>query len=392
MKKILTIAALCALLLSCSSKQVVYDITGNKIAPVTESRPATTNLVNGKSQMINPDLSVTFTVRAPQAEKVQLDLGKVYDMAKGENGVWTVTTDPQVVGFHYYFIIIDGVRVADPSSKLFYGCSMMSSGVEIPEAGESYYLPQEVPHGEVRMQRYWSELTQAWRICYVYVPAGYDDNLKQSYPVLYLFHGGGEDETGWPNQGMMNNIMDNMIAAGQAEEMIVVMDRGYAKLANVTESGPRNMFNFDGVSKVIMEETVPMIDANYRTIPDRKHRAITGLSMGGFISWNIGLTNPDAFAYVGGFSGSGQVRSDDQFPTAYNGIWADVEAFNNSDTFLYVGTGTEEPGQMYTGVNAFHKLLEQKGVNHVYYESQGTAHEWLTWRRALKDFSTYLFK
>lgn len=375
MKKIIILALFALIGISCVSTP-----------SITEPFSASTNLPGKEYPKINPDLSATFQVVAPTAESVSLDLGKIYPMTKNEEGIWEVTCDPQVPGFHYYFIIIDGVKVADPNSKLFYGCSMMSSGIEIPEAGVDFYLEKDVPHGEVRMQRYYSELTKAWRVCYVYVPAGYDENPQMRYPVLYLFHGGGENETSWPVQGKVDNIMDNMIAAGECDPMIVVMDRGEAVLADQPAFTPRRqggfIMDFTPLDRVVTEELVPMIDSRYQTRTDRKSRAITGLSMGGFQSWAIGLNHKDMFAYIGGFSGSGLNASEERYP----------KTLNDEVSLLYVGTGTMEPGQMYTGVRDFHLFLEKTGVNHVYFESEGTAHEWLTWRRALRDFAPRLFK
>ncbi len=365
----------------------LFASCGNKtqVAAITEPFSASTNIEGKEYPKINPDLSVTCRVVAPDAVTVALDLGKVYPMTKidPEKGIWEMTSEPQVPGFHYYFIHIDGVKVADPSSKLFYGCGLMASGIEIPEAGVDYYLEKDVPRGEVRMQRYWSELTQAWRICYVYTPAEYETDVTKRYPVLYLQHGAGEDETGWSSQGKMDIIMDNLIADGEAVPMIVVMDRGYATLADAQpEEKPAGMFNFSAFERVMTEELIPMIDANYRTLTDRDHRAISGLSMGGFQAWNIGLAHKDLFAWVGGFSGSGRDASADNFPVS----------LNDEMKLLYASIGTDEPEQMYAGIKAFHDMLEKNGVKHVYYESPGTAHEWLTWRRSLNQFAALLFK
>ncbi|MDD4920629.1 MAG: alpha/beta hydrolase-fold protein [Bacteroidales bacterium] len=371
-------AILFALVLSpsCGSrKQAAY---------LTVPFSASTNIPGKEYPKINPDLSVTCRVEAPDAISVELDLcNKVYPMVQIEGGVWEVTSDPQVPGFHYYFINVDGVRVSDPSSKLFYGCGLMASGIEIPEAGVDFYLEQDVPHGEVRMQRYWSDLAQTWRICYVYTPAEYDTTPDARYPVLYLQHGGGEDETGWPNQGKVDNIMDNLIASGEAVSMIVVMDRGSAVLANSPDwERTRNIFDFSAYEKVVVEELVPMIDACYRTLDDRNSRAIAGLSLGGYQSWSIGLSHMDLFSYIGGFSGAGMEPSPEKYPLSLN------EQMN----LLYLSVGTEEPEQMYAGVKAFHDMLENKGVQHLYYESPGTAHEWLTWRRSLRQFAALLFR
>jgi len=379
---VLAIAAACAAFASCTPKRV----TDPNVGLITEPTSAVTNILGREYPKINPDLSVTHRVAAPDAESVALDIcSKVYPMTKAEDGLWEVTTDPGLVpGFHYYFLNIDGVRVADPNSQLFYGCGLMASGIEIPEVGVDYYLMRkDAPRGEVRMQRYWSELTQAWRVCYVYTPAEYELKPNKRYPVLYLQHGAGEDETGWSNQGKMDIIMDNLIADKEAVPMIVVMDRGYATLAEPDEAAlAPGFFNFTAFDRVMTQEIVPMIDANYRTLTDRDHRAITGLSMGGFQAWNIGLAHKDMFAWVGGFSGSGRPGNPENYPVS----------LNDDMKLLYVSIGTDEPVNMYTGIYEFHLMLEENGVNHVYYESPGTAHEWLTWRRSLHQFAPMLFK
>ena len=201
--------------------------------------------------------------------------------------------------------------------------------------------------------------------------------------MLYLQHCGGEDETGWANQGKLDNIMDNLIASGEAVPMIIVMDRGSAILANSVDSErSRNIFDFSAFEKVVVEELVPMIDAGYRTLADRNNRAIAGLSLGGFQSWSIGLSHQDLFSYIGGFSGAGMDPSPEKYPVSLN------EQMN----LLYISIGTDEPEQMYAGVKAFHDMLENKGVRHLYYESEGTGHEWLTWRRSLRQFAALLFR
>lgn len=367
--------AAATVLASCKEKPV--------IGLITEPTPASSNVPGKEYPKINPDLSVVFQVNAPEAESVALDLGKTYPMAKNADGIWEVTSEPQVPGFHYYSIIVDGVRMADPSSQLFYGTGRMSSAIEIPEVGVDFYLPKDVPHGEIRMQRYWSELTQAWRTCYVYVPAEYEKKPDKRYPVLYIYHGGGEDETGWPVQGKMDNILDNLIAAKEAVPMLIVADRGEALIPGAgMAGGPRGMFNFDPVDKLASQELIPMIDSKYRTIADRDHRAITGLSMGGFIAWSVGLNHPELFAYIGGFSGSGMAQTPDAYPAS----------LNDQYKLLFISTGSDESPQMYATVTNFRDVLEKNGVKHVYYESQGTGHEWLNWRRCLKEFAPRLFK
>lgn len=381
MKKHISIfaaAAICAVMASCSARK---EDSGMISEPVS----ASTNILGREYPKINPDLSVTHRLAAPEAESVVLDIcGRQYPMTRAVDGLWEVTTDPGLVpGFHYYFLVVDGVRLADPNSKLYYGCGQMASGIEIPEAGAGYSLQRDVPRGEVRLQRYWSDLTGSWRTCYVYTPAEYELKPDKRYPVLYLQHGAGEDETGWSGQGRMDIIMDNLVADKEAVPMIVVMDRGYATLAEPDEAASAGgMFNFTAFDRVMTEEIVPMIDASYRTVADREHRAIAGLSMGGFQAWSIGLGHKDMFAWVGGFSGSGRPGNPERFPAN----------LNDEMSLLYVSIGTDEPENMYSGIYEFHKMLEENGVEHVYYESPGTAHEWLTWRRSLHMFAPMLFR
>jgi len=370
------------------------------VAPVNNNQntigvPASSNIQGAQYPQILPDNRVVLRLKAPEAQKVQVDLGKKYDMVKNGEGVWEVTTEPIVEGFHYYSLIVDGVTIIDPASQTFYGMSRMSSGIEIPEKGVDYYLTKKVPHGQIRQIRYYSDLTQAWRRAFVYTPAGYDTKSKERYPVLYLQHGGGEDETGWPNQGKVDNIMDNLIAEGKALPMLVVMDKGYAVDPNAVKNNTQqrgmptsNTFLTD----VFIKEIIPAIDKEFRTIPDRDHRAMAGLSMGGFLSFQVTLSNLDKFAYIGGFSGAGQMQQGADFSKLYNGVWADVNAFNKKVKLMYISTGTAEPERMFQTVNNFHKELEKVGIKHVYYESPGTAHEWLTWRRSLSQFAPLLFK
>ena len=349
---------------------------------------ASTNILGKEYPKINPDNSVTVQVFAPEATSVALNLGKLYPLTKGEKGIWEGTSDPQAPGFHYYSLVIDGVRVADPNSQLFFGSSWMSSGIEIPELCVDYYLEKDIPHGEVRMQRYWSELTKAWRTAYIYVPAEYELNPEKRYPVLYIMHGAGEDETGWTRQGKLENIMDNLIDEGSAVPMIVVMDRGVAVIPKEVQPAPAggmwgNLFDFTDFEKVFVNEIIPMVDSNYRTLADRDHRAITGLSLGGFQSWSLAIHNKDLFAWVGGFSGCGiPGSSEDLYPAS----------LNDDFKLMFISTGRKESPQMYATVTNFHDVLVKNGVKHVFYQSPGTDHEWLTWRRSLYRMAPMLFK
>lgn len=362
-----------------------------------EGTPAATNIPGLKYPQIMPDNKVVFRIKAPEAQRVQIDLGRKYDMRKDTGGYWMVTTDTIPVGFHYYSLLIDGVAVVDPNSQTFYGMGRMASGIDIPDPDGDYYMARNVPHGQVRAVNYYSAISKAWRRAFIYTPPGYDKDLDQRYPVLYLQHGAGEDETGWPGQGKMNFIMDNLIAEKKAVPMIVVMDRGYATdperpvVNNPGIPGPRSMVN-NVFPEVLIKEIIPMIDTTFRTLKDREHRAMAGLSMGGFQTFQTTMTNLDKFSYVGGFSGASFLQQGTGVGQMYNGVWADAASFNQQVKLVYLSIGTTEPERMYQGVKGFHEALETAGIRHVYYESPGTAHEWQTWRRSLRQFAGLIFK
>jgi len=357
--------------------------------------PASTNIPGQKYPMILSDNRVVFRVKAPTANKLQIDLGKKYDMVKDTGGYWMVTTDPVGEGFHYYSLIADGIALCDPASQSYYGMGRMASGIDIPDADMEYYQPKDVPHGQVRSVNYYSNITKAWRRAFVYTPPDYDIQPAKRYPVMYLQHGGGEDETGWPNQGKMDFILDNLIAEGKAKPMIVVMERGYASdpsrpLPTGTDMASRMAANI--FPEVLVREVIPMIDAKFRTLTDRNSRGMAGLSMGGFQTFQTTMTNLDKFAYIGGFSGAGFRAPGANITDMYNGVWKDATAFNNKVKLMYLSIGTKEPERMYQNVNSFHTELEKAGIKHVYYESPNTSHEWQTWRRSLKQFASLLFK
>lgn len=358
--------------------------------------PASTNVPGAEYPQLLPDNRVVFRIKAPDAQKVQVDLGKKYDMVRDTSGHWSVTTDPIVIGFHYYSLLIDGVAVVDPASQTFYGMGRMASGIDIPEDGVDYYSAKNVPHGQIRSVNYYSEITKSWRRAFVYTPPGYDNTPDKRYPVLYLQHGGGEDETGWPNQGKADFIIDNLLAEGKAVPMLIVMDRGYAtdpiRPRNNKETGLRAAMANNAFPEVLVKEVIPMIDRDFRTLTDRDHRAMAGLSMGGFQTFQTTMTNLDKFAYVGGFSGAAFLQPDTDVKEMYNGVWADADTFNKKVRLVYLSIGTTEPERMYASVNNFHSTLEKLGIKHVYYESPGTSHEWQTWRRSLHQFASLIFK
>lgn len=367
-----------------------------------DSRPASTNVRGAPYPRVHPDGRVTFQLSAPHARSVIMNpgggdngLGPALTMQRGEDGVWTGTTAPAVPGLHYYWFLVDSVRVNDPGSETFFGWGRQSSAVDVPDPNGDFYAARDVPHGEVRERWYRSETTGDWRQAYVYTPAAYDDDPDRRYPVLYLQHGAGEDGRGWVKQGRMNLIMDNLIAEGRAEPMIVVMETGYATAAASGQGGaaapggeqgpPPNAF-----PELVIEDLIPMIDSIYRTLPDRENRAMAGLSMGGGQTMQITLSNLDRFAWIGAFSGAFGQNPDPA--TAYGGVFADPDRMNRDVRLLYFSAGTEEP-RFHEHAVAITAWLQDAGFeNVVLFESPGTSHEWQTWRRSLRDFVPRLFR
>ena len=332
-----------------------------------------------------------FRISAPEARKVIVDIcDKKYDMQPDGKGNFMAVTDPLVPGFHYYFMNIGGVNFIDPATETFFGCNRESGGIEIPEGSEGdYYRPQQgVPAGQVRSIYYYSNEQKTWRHAMVYTPAEYDlkANIKKRYPVLYLQHGMGEDETGWSKQGHMQHIMDNAIAAGKAVPMIVVMESGDIK----APFGPGQSRDQYGNSfyPVLLNDLIPYIDANFRTKTDRENRAMAGLSWGGHQTFDVVLTNLDKFSYMGTFSGA--IFGLD-LKTAYNGVFTNPEAFNKQIHYFLMCSGTEGMDKMF-GTKKMVEGLNAMGINAHYSESTGAAHEWLTWRRGLNEFIPHLFK
>ena len=369
--------------------------TATCLAQPGDFKPAATNQPGKQFPQVNSEGRVRASILAPEALKVKLDIGgKKYDLTKDEKGVWTGESLPQDEGFHYYQLNIDGVSVPDPGSLYFYGAGRWGSGIEIPAGDQDFYALKDVPHGLVSENIYFSTLTNAWRRCFVYTPADYNTNTKNRYPVLYLQHGSFEDETGWPTQGKANLILDNLIADGNAVPMIIVMDNGYANkpqdsisIANKTR--PVSVFE-----DVMMTEIIPMIDKKFRTKADREHRAIAGLSMGANQTMRIVMNNLDKFSYYGGFSGTSNYPSVDAVDPAVflDGKFSNAAEVNKKLKVLWLGLGTKEPNPFPGSVGAFRAMLDKQGIKHTYYESPGTAHEWLTWRRSLKQFAGLIFK
>lgn len=369
-----------------------------------KSQPAPTNVPGSEFPRLNSDLSATFRVRAGQAQKVQLlmELGQsTYDMAKSADGFWEVTTKPLLPGFHYYLISADGFDSTDPGSRTFFAARKEVSGIEVPAPESEFFAIKDVPHGAIRIESYFSKETGEWRRVFIYTPPGYDHGSER-YPVLYLQHGWGEDEAAWSHQGDENFILDNLIAAHKAKPMIIVNENGMTGInfappprpgvAPAPPSPPRSMADtireeryalFDGV---ISKDLVPFIDAHFRTIPDREHRALAGLSMGGGQAVRIGLNHLDLFSYLGAFSPALFITD-----TAkdYDGALADPARANRRLRLLWIGVGSDDflIGQ----VKESHEALEKAGIKHVWMESSG-AHVWTVWRKYLADFAPRLFQ
>jgi enterochelin esterase-like enzyme len=397
----LKLLSILALLLLTAFSSLAQDTDGFK--------PSETNVWGVEYPRVDSAGKVQIRVKAPNATTVKLNFwsGPKLDMVKQADGFWMVTTPPLVPGFHYYVIQIDGAEVSDPNTHAYFGGGRPVSAVEVPEPGSTYYSPQNVPHGSVREVWYFSQVTGSWRHALVYTPPKYEESTAR-FPVLYLQHGAGEDETGWIRQGRGNFILDNLLAAGTCKPMIVVMAYGYAARAgqpfpdfmSKPFGSPEMLKGMQDMAATFEDDVtkalIPFIDSNFRTLGDRDHRAMAGLSMGGMQTFQITLDHLDLFSYIGGFSGAGGmlVLGDRKLDSSndYNGVFADPAAFAKRVHLLWLGVGTAEPERMRTGLQRLHSSLTEANIQHVFYESPGTDHEWQTWRRDLKDFAPRLFQ
>ncbi len=338
------------------------------------------NVRNALYPRILPDNRVEFKIKAPEAKLLQIDLGRKYDMKQNDNGEWTCITDPLTRGFHYYFLIVDGVSVADPASESFYGCGMMSSGIEIPypQGVKDFYIA-DVPHGEIRMKRYFSKTANDWRRMFVYTPPCYEKSGK-SYPVLYLLHGGGEDERGWSQQGRTDIIMDNLISKNEAVPMVIVMTDGNTRDFN------SELFN----------ECIPFVENNFRVKKDKENRALAGLSMGGIQTLNAGIMHPDFFSYLGVFSSGWWAKpsqvsiNNDDTEQYYTMLKNHKDSYNKQFKQFWISMGGKED-IAYNNCQVMMKRFDQIGIKYTYRDIPG-GHTWPVWRESLHQFAPLLFK
>ncbi len=394
--------------------------------PVNDWKPAPSNQQGKEYPQFNSEGRVKFRIMAPKAQSVGVSFRDSSAFTKGEDGAWTGYTRPLDEGFHYYTINIDGADVPDPNSHFYYGSGRWGSAVEIPAVDRDFYALKNVPHGQLREINYLAPSSNSNRHCFVYTPPDYDKDTAKRYPVLYLQHGAGEDETGWGRQGYAGLIMDNLIAEGKAKPFIIVMENGgnigggggrrggppgAATTNNATPNaggsaavagtapaagtaspaggagggrGPGGRggfaFNFSAFEKILINDLIPYIDANFRTIAAQPQRAMAGLSMGGMQTRTISLAHLDTFSHIGVFSGGS---------IAVTNV-TDMAAFKQKVKLVFVSYGSKEGGAVAAKTNI--EALKQAGINSVYYESPNTAHEWLSWRRSLYQLAPLLFR
>ena len=385
MKKILFSVMMLAALSAAAQQR--NNIVPSFEGAVEDFKPNITNQLGRQYPMVNSQGAVRAQLRAPQANAVRLDIGgRKYEMVKDDQGVWTGTSAPQDVGFHYYQLEVDGASVPDPGTVYFFGAGRWGSGIEIPSEDMDFWQVKNVPQGSIVEKYYWSKATESMRHCYIYLPAEYDKNPGKRYPVLYLQHGNAENEQGWSAQGHTGQILDNLIAAGKAVPFIVVMDYGqgqnihlvgqYADMLPKPQPGQRA--NNDGFQVVLLTDIIPMVEREYRVIADAQHRAMAGLSMGGGQTRRITLANPTKFAYVGMFSGGVMSIEDIQ----------GAAGFKETNKVVFMSSGSKENPRVMEAAESLRSI----GVNAIGYVSEGTAHEWHTWRRSLYQFAQILFK
>jgi len=348
--------------------------------------PAATNVRNAKYPQILPDNRVVFRIKAPDAQKVQVDLAKKYDMMRDTGGYWTVTTDTVSRGFHYYSLLIDGVPLADPASRTFYGMGRMASGIEIPYRGGGFYALKDVPHGDIRIKRYFSSVLNAWRQVYIYTPPGYDASTEK-YPTLYLLHGGGEDETGWATQGRTDLIIDNLIAEQKAKPMLVVMMDGNVWSGGFAGFNEGALLRFESELK---QAVIPFIESNYRVSTNGSDRALAGLSMGGLQTLHAGVRNTDMFNYLGVFSSGWFANNTKLSDPQYEFMKNNASTINGNLKSFFISMGGEED-IAYQNCKIMRAKFDELGIRHSYSEYAG-GHAWPVWRHDLYLFAQELFR
>lgn len=418
MKK--SILALTLLLLAGYAVLAQSGQVSNNFNVVDSVRPSPYNLYGNQFPRIEADRRVTFKFYAPNVQKLQVSINNTpFDMTKGADGVWTYTSEPQDLGYHNFWMIVDGAVVVDPATDGFIGYSHLCNGFEIPDPDGGFYALKDVPHGNVLIKNYYSTVAKAWRQIFVYTPPDYEQNIKKRYPVLYLQHGGGEDQRVWIEMGRTNFILDNLIAEGKITPFIVVMEtsavtapRGIvpgppaqrptapaappagAPAAGAPPAGapgapgaaagaarPGGMFGMGGpgggiYGQLMTTDLIPWVDKNFRTLSDQKNRAMAGLSMGAMQTRSVTLANLDKFSHIGLFSGGTIAPADITDKTKVK--------------LVFMSYGSRERGS--ESVKAAADALNQAGIKGVSYVSPLTAHEFQSWRRSLKEYALLLFK
>jgi enterochelin esterase family protein len=394
----------------------------NNFNVVDSVRPSPYNLYGNQFPRIEADRRVTFKIYAPNAQKVQVSIVSVpFDMTKEENGVWTYTSEPQDLGYHNFWMIVDGAVVVDPATDGFIGYSHLCNGFEIPDPDGGFYALKDVPHGNVLIKNYYSTVAKSSRQIFVYTPPDYEQNIKKRYPVLYLQHGGGEDQRVWIEMGRTNLILDNLIAEGKITPFIVVMETSAVTTRSVVPGPPAprpaaptappagapaagapaagappaaapagapagaarpgGAFGIGGpgggiYGQLMTTDLIPWVDKTFRTLSDQKNRAMAGLSMGAMQTRAVTLANLDKFSHIGLFSG---------------GTIPPADITDKSKVKLvFMSYGSRERGS--EGVKAAADALNQAGIKSASYVSPLTAHEFQSWRRSLKEFALLLFK
>lgn len=353
--------------------------------PILEDfKPSTLNQPGQEYPQVNSQGYARFRIEAPDARNISVSLGGGTQLTKDNEGFWVGTTEePLDEGFHYYHLTVDGGTFNDPGTLNFYGSVRWESGIEVPAHDQDFYALKDVPHGRVQQILFPSESTNTSRRAFVYTPPGYDSDQSQRYPVLYLQHGWGEDETAWSNQGRANLIMDNLIAEGKIKPFLIVMTYG---MTNEVRIGGLSEFDITPFQTALLDELMPYIDANFRTLANRDNRAMAGLSMGGMETRTIALANPEVFSYVALFSG-GSISLDD--------IKENPE-FKDNVKLLFVSYGSRELENPRRGPwgdpRENTEAVKKAGMNTHFYVSPNTAHEFQSWRRSLYQLAPLLFQ